>query len=390
MFCGTLVLKVYAWSSKPQDYPVDTEYIIMERIAGIQLSSVWKALQIDKKTEVIKTLTAYQKAWMLLLSSSVGAFITHKTFQKARSRRLFLTPIKMVLKLEMKVLRSDQRSIDNQSTMKDRGLVSIGDLVTEKLRVNIIEPLPKSPIPLASRYVPTREKKHAALQSYTELIKFLLPTDPLITTSHIWHSDLHDENIFVNPDRPTKIIGIKDWQSVALVPLFENLIRPALLNYNDGHDYGFLLPKFIYYTNKRLYSAIEFYETISFDLLSYAGNILIDGEAIYQERVTDELRKMWNTLPGVQALNNPPYPFNFSNEDLDAIQGNYEGMSVGIMCMSQIQKEMGPLFPGDKLVSHEKYNEIKRIFKEHKAKVLNEFARNEEKRAAVIAWWPFD
>jgi len=45
----------------------------------------------------------------------------------------------------------------------------------------------------------------------------------------------------------------------------------------------------IYYTNKRLYHAIEFWETISYDLLSIARNILIDGEAVYQERVTDDL-----------------------------------------------------------------------------------------------------
>jgi Phosphotransferase enzyme family len=253
------------------------------------------------------------------------------------------------------------------------------------------------------------------------LIKFLLPADPSITTPHIWHPDLHADNIFVDPDQPTEIIGIIDWQSIALVPLFENIFRPALLDY-DGPPLNGLerpeepknldhldpvqraaafdrymdmtmasyYPNLIYYTNKRLFKAIEFRESITFDLLSYARNILIDGEAIYQERITDELQKAWDTIPGVQAQNNPPYPIFFSAEELATIREDCQAMCDGIMCMRQIQEEMGPLFPFDRCISHESYDEVKRILDEYKEKVLHEFARNDEERAAVMAWWPFD
>jgi len=40
---------------------VGAEYIIMEMLTGVQLSSVWTTLPIDKKTEIIKTLATYQK-----------------------------------------------------------------------------------------------------------------------------------------------------------------------------------------------------------------------------------------------------------------------------------------------------------------------------------------
>ena len=135
------------------------------------------------------------------------------------------------------------------------------------------------------------------------LIKFLLPIDPSITTSHVWHSDLHAENIFINPDKPTEIVGIIDWQSVALVPLFENSFQPGLLDYDGPPHNGLELPEepkdldqldpvqrastfekymemslasyyqnLIYYTNKRLFRAIKFRETISYDLLASARN----------------------------------------------------------------------------------------------------------------------
>ena len=203
-----------------------------------------------------------------------------------------------------------------------------------------------------------------------KLIKFLLPTYPSITTSHVWHSDLHAENIFVNSDQPTEIVGTIDWQSVALVPLFKNAFRPALLDYDslplDGlerpeepkdleqldlvqcasafNHYMDMTPvsyyqNLIYYTNKRLFRAIEFRETISHYLLGYARNILIDGEAVCQERFTVEPEKAWDTLPGVQAQVNPPGPFNFSRGELAVIKRDYKGISDGIMCMGQVQEK---------------------------------------------------
>jgi hypothetical protein len=60
-------------------------------------------------------------------------------------------------------------------------------------------------------------------------------------------------------------------------------------------------------------------------------------------------------------------------------------MSDGIMCMGQIQEEMG-----DRCISHEKYDIAKRALKAYKDKVLKEFAKDKEERATVMAWWPFD
>ncbi len=48
-------------------------------------------------------------------------------------------------------------------------------------------------------------------------------------------SDLHDENIFVDPAIPTEITGIIHWQSTQAAPLFENAIDPGILDY-DGPD----------------------------------------------------------------------------------------------------------------------------------------------------------
>ena len=39
-------LKVYTWSSRAQYNVVGAEYIITEKLSGIQLSAVWKGMEI--------------------------------------------------------------------------------------------------------------------------------------------------------------------------------------------------------------------------------------------------------------------------------------------------------------------------------------------------------
>lgn len=173
--------------------------------------------------------------------------------------------------------------------------------------------LPNSPITFRGpgTYLPSSEKKLKALQCYLTIAKYLLPTDSSITSSCLWHSDLHIGNIFVNPENPTKIVGIIDWQSSELAPLFFHARQPSLLKYEGPPVQGLERPRLqdlaqldpsakreatALYLNMslcalyrallhkqipRLYRAMEFQDTKSFDLLVFARNLLVDGEASY-------------------------------------------------------------------------------------------------------------
>lgn len=81
-------------------------------------------------------------------------------------------------------------------------------------------------------YQPTAAKKSSAMKSYLCLHDALLPKDPIITAPAFWHNDVHEENIFVDLEDPTKIIGIIDWQSVDLLPLFDHNLDPAFIQYS--------------------------------------------------------------------------------------------------------------------------------------------------------------
>lgn len=84
--------------------------------------------------------------------------------------------------------------------------------------------LPRSSLSLygPGTYSPSRSKKITALENHLRLVKFLLPVDKSISSAFLWHPDLHAENIFVHPERPSRVLGIIDWQSSELLPLFDH------------------------------------------------------------------------------------------------------------------------------------------------------------------------
>ena len=143
------------------------------------------------------------------------------------------------------------------------------------------------------------------------MIKYLLPTDQSIQSSCLWHDDLHIENIFVDPENPTNVIGIIDWQSAELAPLFEHARQPYFLDYDGPPTFGLERPRLpenlaqldpaaqkeakalflkqslsalykavLHRQNSRLYRAMAFQETPSFGLLLLARNLLVDKRPI--------------------------------------------------------------------------------------------------------------
>ncbi len=67
-------------------------------------------------------------------------------------------------------------------------------------------------------YQPDTGKKSAALACYRQVVDALIPRDTAITRPYLWHDDLHDDNVFVDPHNPEKITGIIDWQSCHISP----------------------------------------------------------------------------------------------------------------------------------------------------------------------------
>lgn len=282
--------------------------------------------------------------------------------------------------------------------------------------------LPKSPVTLCGpgTYIATRQKKLKALQCYLTLLRYLLPTDLSICSPCLWHSDLHAENIFVDPENPTKVVGIIDWQSTELAPLFEHARQPFFLDYEGPSVVGLERPRLpedlaqldppaqreanalylkqslsaLYHTlhhrqNPRLYRAMAFRDTSSFDALLLARNLLVDGEATYLAQVV-EMEQTWLDLPGVRARGSAPFPFQFTKDEKTEIDADVNGALRGMEAMREVQECLGELFPVQGIVRSDKYEEARAALRQTREQVIDHFAKDEKDREVWREGWPFN
>lgn len=73
------------------------------------------------------------------------------------------------------------------------------------------------------------ESHISLLRKYLKVAPYLLPDDAAVVASHIWHTDLHSGNIFVDNGR---ICSVIDWQGTWAAPLILQARHPRLVDYN--------------------------------------------------------------------------------------------------------------------------------------------------------------
>ncbi|KAF2463766.1 uncharacterized protein BDR25DRAFT_244807 [Lindgomyces ingoldianus] len=426
---GTPVPRVLAWNSMAQENPVGAEYIIMEKVQGIELERVWPGMSIKDKLTVVKAIAGFQKAWTSVSFKKFGGLYYAKDLDKSTEHKPLYVDANGVDIVDEKFAvgpSTGRESIDNRrATIKfDRGpwnsLEEYHNAIghREIACVSQLPHLPKSPITLCGpgTYEPTRGRKLKALHCYLKLIRFLLPVDRTISSAHLWHGDLHVANIFVNPSEPTEVVGLIDWQSTELSPLYFHARQPHILDY-DGPPVSNLerpqLPKdiekleatakkqaetlylqqslcslyntLIHYKNPQLYAALEFQQTTSYLLLLLARNLLIDGEASYLLQVA-ELEATWVALPGAKGST---YPFSFSLKEREEIEAEVEGVVRGMEAMRSIWENIGGLFPEQGIVRSDQYKETLNTLAQMKDKVIKKFASTEQERDVWQKMWPF-
>ena len=226
----------------------------------------------------------------------------------------------------------------------------------------------------------------------------------------------------MDPENPTKVVGIIDWQSTELAPLFEHARQPYFLDYEGPPVVGLERPRLpdnlaqldppaqreakalflkqslsaLYTTlhhrqNPRLYRAMAFRETLSFDVLLLARNLLVDGEATYLAQVV-EMEKTWLDLPGVRAGGGPApsFPPHFTQEERTEIETDVVGALRGMEAMREVRETLGELFPEQGIVRNDQYEEARDALRQMREQVIDAFAQDERDRAVWEEGWPFD
>ncbi|PWY93924.1 phosphotransferase enzyme family protein [Aspergillus sclerotioniger CBS 115572] len=427
---STPVPRVLAWSSKADENPVGAEYIIMEKVEGVQLDSVWPKMDIKKRFELVKTISGYQKAWISRsftqygslyyssdLENSDGCVIVKEDGYELKEHRFAVGPTTGREfhddgRIEVDFDRGPWDTVHQyKSAVGFRELACVQNMTR----------LPRSLLGLygPSTYTPSRSKEIAALRDYLALLPFFLPTDESISSAYLWHPDLHTENIFVHPERPSEVLGIIDWQSSEVLPLFDHARQPYFLDYDGPPATGLDPPEFpknydqldpteqrkaqtLYLnvslatlyrkltsmTKKRLFKAMEFGQTSSFDMMLFAQNLLIDGEALYRARMLD-IEQKWSSLPGVQG-SGKEFSLKLSAEEVSTIEKDANGATEGMELMQSVKETLGELWPEKGIVQPDRYDEAKRLLKEVKTELIAQLAHSEVEKKAWEESWPFD
>ncbi|KAL0954812.1 hypothetical protein HGRIS_003757 [Hohenbuehelia grisea] len=85
---GTPSPRVLAWCSHADDTPVNSEYIIMERVDGVELGRVWDTLEPATKDGVIREWVAIEKSLTRPIFSGYGSIYYRQDIDSRISREL--------------------------------------------------------------------------------------------------------------------------------------------------------------------------------------------------------------------------------------------------------------------------------------------------------------
>ncbi|KAG6191222.1 hypothetical protein E4U10_004525 [Claviceps purpurea] len=408
----TDVPKVYDWSSRAQETPVGAEFILMEKVNGVELQQVWPRMEVEDRRELVKAVTAHQKSWASVIFDKYGSLYFAEDFKVEKIPSLVYTKEK-----GQKV--EDSRFVIGPSTSRDmfeygRGVVEFDrgpwssleeyHAAIGKREIACVQHhshLQPSSLTLRGPglYQPTREKKLAALQSCLKLLKYVLPANRSLGSSHLWHEALHAGNIFVDPDNPSRIVGIIDWQSTEFSPSYFQARQPLFLDYEGPALHGLERPElpsefyhlkgnareaaYSLYWNQALcsvyrillhhnmptvFDCLEFKESMSFTLLSVARRLSIDGEALYLAAAC-ELEKIWETLPGTEGI---AFPLTLTTTDRQNIHEDAMSAVVGIEAMDRIKNRLGRDFPQHGFVLHHKHKKVIEALSRATKEVLSE------------------
>ncbi|KAJ5941879.1 phosphotransferase enzyme family protein [Penicillium verrucosum] len=422
----TPVPYVHAWNSQAKLHPVGAEFIIMDKVEGVPLAQVWSTMQLQQRLKVILAMTGLQKQWLSVSFSHYGSLYYAGDLQSPQGNH-YVKDGMVIKDSEFAIGPATGRDwfdAGRSSLDIERGpwvsltqyLQAVG--TREIKAIQYLKPPKQIALFCGPKlYQPNAEKKLAALSWYQKIVDALIPKDTSITNSCLWHNDLHDDNIFVDPHNPGKITGIIDWQSCHISPLFNHNPDPAFLDW-DGLEpetldlvprptLSGLSPegrsaaireytiqnvfigwrKLMHAKNPDLHRVVEFRKTAAYGLIFLAHRMFEYGEAHFLSLLVD-LKDTWAELPGVTS--DTPFPFDFLETDFERIKLDSDDAIAGTELVSEIKEKMGDLWPDKGFVEHERYDDCKAALDEVKDQILEQLAETDEEKAEYQRYWPFE
>ncbi|KAJ5958882.1 phosphotransferase enzyme family protein [Penicillium vulpinum] len=431
------VPRVYAWSSRASENPLGAGYIYMEKQAGVVLTDVWDTIKGRQKVRILDqvvdtekrlTTTQFSKFGSLYYrddltdnSDSTSPLHFDSTGNKVRNTKFGIEPI-------------------NHRSFFDFGRGALGiergpwSKVTEFMAAIARREIATAKAGLRYRLMPeglfygprqyqlSLSKKLSGLENYLKVAPHTFPENTATHVSVLWHGDLHSQNIFVNPQDPSHIVGIIDWQSVSGCPLFMQVGRPVFLDY-DGpvpkdlmkvplpQNFNFMGPDEqqkakalhraqtlhnIYLVrclqaNETIFQAIQGHNTLRHQVSVVAGLVLMDYEPLLNSLLRD-VEKEWAHIVGVGGDGSSPrtpFPLQLSEKEIRQQEEDGELWAQGVELMNAFVANTGCFKHWDGRVSNGDYDQSKKELDKGVRRFLDREARNDEERREWLKALPF-
>ncbi|KAJ5406111.1 hypothetical protein N7465_007395, partial [Penicillium sp. CMV-2018d] len=350
---------VYAWS--PSTEEIGAEYIIMERSRGVELGKLWDDIPGPDKFEIVQQLVGFEKALVSTRFPMYGSIYYANNLRNVDSNQMI-------------DIGGKKEYYGNAVDVYRGPWVSIEDYVSARANRELacLQTFSEFPRPQGlfygpGQYQPTAQRKQETLENVLKVAKFLSPEDKEISKPVLWHPDLHGDNIFVNPDQPTQILSIIDWQAVNLSPLFLQARHPALIEFEGPIPEGLkparlpdnfddLSPEEQLEAKKlrvaqslyKLYdiqmmqdcpeiaAALKFENSLTGQIMGLSGSLFSDGEPIVQDMLI-RLQDEWATRVGSSI----PCPLSFTEEDKKQQQVDEAKWASGVELMEEFLGQVG-------------------------------------------------
>ncbi|KAF1963163.1 phosphotransferase enzyme family protein [Byssothecium circinans] len=421
---GLPIPQIYAWNSKLEDNPVGAEYVIMEKQPGVMLNDVWDDLKGSQKAEILKQVIEMENKLALIKFTKYGSLYYKQDLpQSDRTTPLYVDGKgNTVNSSEFEIGPINHRSFFDfgkgaldinrgpWSTLEEYvAAVAHREIACAEKELKY----PRMPEGLfygPRQYQPSRSTKVSALNNYLKVAADVLPEEKATHAAVLWHSDLHTQNIFVDPDDPARIIRIIDWQTTSACPLFSQVTRPGFLDFNGPvpqdlgqvslpENYDQLSPdeqreaKALqqsqtlhnlymvrsYQQNPHVFLAMQNKDTLRHQVSVVPGTILLDYEP-YLNHLLRDVEKEWPKIA---------VPASLSAAEVEQQEKDEELWAQGVELMNRFIADVGGFKHWDGRVSHDDYETFRDELSSGIQQFLDREARNAEERQAWLKALPF-
>ncbi|RDW83787.1 aminoglycoside phosphotransferase family protein [Aspergillus mulundensis] len=426
------VPKVYAWSSRAEN-PVGAEYILMEKQHGVMLSEVWGALKGKHRAQLVLQVVDFENILAATKFPGYGSLYYKEDLPSSAdmlSSSLYVDNTgKEVQSTNFAIGPTNHRAFfdfGKGSLDIDRGpwssaaeyVIAVAKREIATAKAGLMYPLmPEGLFYGPRQYQPTNAKKLATLRNYLKVAPYTLPESLTSHASVLWHGDLNSQNIFVDPNEPTRILGIIDWQSTSLAPLFTQVARPAFLDYNGPppetldkirlpENLEALSPEQqkqakalhqaqtlhnLYLARSRqlspvIFDAIQAQRTLRHQVSVIPGLTIMDYEPCLNSLLRD-VQKEWSSLVSEGA--SVPCPLQFSAEEVAEQECDEELWAQGVALMEEFIADTGCFKHWDGRVSEDDYELSRKQLDEGVQRFLAREARSEQERREWCRVLPF-